>query len=100
MQSLDVQLTLTDGGYPKYYGASDNPVKNALPADCTGTGVTLYEFPIKEGDHYTGGDPGPDRVVLGETTLAGGTKSRFFCLVMTHRGVADNGFKVCHATTD
>ena len=100
MHNLDVQLTLTDNGYPKYYGASDNPVKNALPTGCTGTGVTLYEFPIKEGDHYDGGDPGADRVVLGETTLTDGTKSRFFCLVMTHRGVADNGFKVCPATTD
>lgn len=90
------------GGYPKYYGASDNGVRTALPADCSAKGVTLYEFPIGTGPNFTpnykGGDPGPDRIVLGETTGPNG-KSRFFCLVMTHRGLDDNAFKVCPPST-
>ncbi len=56
------------GGYPKPYGANDERVLNALPDECTPVkGLTLYEYPIIPNGPYTGGDPGPDRVVLAET---------------------------------
>lgn len=82
---------------------SDKSVRDALPADCSGNDVTKYEFPIGTGPsfnpNYNGGDPGPDRILLGEKKLPNGSFSRFFCLVMTHRGLAENAFKVCSPST-
>ena len=103
LQTFDDRLILVVNGYPAYYGQSDKSVRDALPAECTANGVTTYEFPIGTGPNFTpnyiGGDPGPDRILLGQTTLADGTFSRFFCLVMTHRGLTDNAFKVCPPST-
>ncbi|KAI0893743.1 Ribonuclease/ribotoxin [Annulohypoxylon nitens] len=62
------------------------------PDPCAG--LSLQEFPIlKTGAHYTGGNPGPDRVVIGSSNPAGGVWQE--CFLMTHTGAKGNLFLKC-----
>lgn len=91
----------TSGGrtteYPKIFRNNrreDIALVNArCPAFDRGrpTGVILWEFPIMEGQDvlYQGGQPGLDRIIFSE-----GCPWRF-CGVITHRGMARNGFHGC-----
>ncbi|CAE6489437.1 unnamed protein product [Rhizoctonia solani] len=51
----------------------------------------FFEFPIFNSEVYTGGNPGPDRVVIG--SLSGADSA--FCGVITHTGARGNAFKQC-----
>lgn len=88
-------MILVDG-YPKGYGANDPKVLRALPSECKN--VKLYEWPILEVGSYTGGEPGPDRVVINEVKQKDGSFARTYCLTMTHRGQTDNSFGPCPAS--
>ncbi|GAB7354881.1 hypothetical protein MBLNU459_g5521t2 [Dothideomycetes sp. NU459] len=85
------------GGYPKYYGASDASVLGALPEGCKpARGVKLIEWPITTAGSYSGGDPGPDRVLINEVSPPGGAaKTRTYCLSISHRNRGENEFKPC-----
>ncbi|KAH7323371.1 Ribonuclease/ribotoxin [Rhizoctonia solani] len=54
----------------------------------------FFEFPIFKSKVYTGGSPGPDRVVFG--SLSGSDSA--FCGLITHTGASGNGFLQCEAT--
>ncbi|KAE9378702.1 Ribonuclease/ribotoxin [Stipitochalara longipes BDJ] len=57
-------------------------------------GLTLYEFPIRQdGREYTGGAPGPDRVVVAESARKHGAYEQ--CFLMTHTGAGGNLFVRC-----
>lgn len=48
----------------------------------------FIEYPLLQGDTYRGGPQGPDRVIIETATGE-------FAGVLTHRGVANNGFRPC-----
>ncbi|KAF2190092.1 ribonuclease-domain-containing protein [Zopfia rhizophila CBS 207.26] len=50
-----------------------------------------YEFPIKPGGVYTGGSPGPDRVVFNANCQRAGA--------ITHTGASGNSFVGCSGTS-
>ncbi|KAL4892333.1 Ribonuclease/ribotoxin [Aspergillus ambiguus] len=52
---------------------------------------TLYEFPIFANGIFTGGQPGPDRIVIKRK----GRKQAVYCGLMTHTGAHGNGFVRC-----
>ncbi|CAE6502595.1 unnamed protein product [Rhizoctonia solani] len=54
----------------------------------------FLEFPIFNSKVYTGGSPGPDRVVIGN--LSGSDSA--VCGVITHTGASGNGFLQCEAS--
>ncbi|CAE6443710.1 unnamed protein product, partial [Rhizoctonia solani] len=53
----------------------------------------FFEFPIFNSQVYTGGNPGPDRIVIGSLSGADAT----VCGVITHTGASGNGFTQCEA---
>ncbi|CAE6355178.1 unnamed protein product [Rhizoctonia solani] len=57
----------------------------------TGCEAPFFEFPIFNSKVYTGGKPGPNRVVIGSVK---GTDAAF-CGVITHTGARENGFLQC-----
>ena len=66
----------------------NNPEVDASPCN----GKALYEFPIlNSGLEFTGGVPGPDRVVFGDY----GDGSYTYCFLMTHTGAAARRFVKC-----
>ncbi|CUA72991.1 hypothetical protein RSOLAG22IIIB_05123 [Rhizoctonia solani] len=58
-----------------------------------GCQAPFFEFPIFESKVYTGGSPGPDRVVIGSVDGADAA----FCGLMTHTGAGGNNFLQCEA---
>ncbi|KAG2414422.1 hypothetical protein HFD88_003613 [Aspergillus terreus] len=52
---------------------------------------TLYEFPIFANGIFTGGQPGPDRIVIKRK----GKNKAVYCGLMTHTGAVGNGFVRC-----
>ncbi|CAE6487597.1 unnamed protein product [Rhizoctonia solani] len=60
-------------------------------SDCN---APFFEFPIFKSQVYTGGSPGPDRVVIGSVN----GEDAAFCGLITHTGAAGrNGFLQCQA---
>lgn len=56
----------------------------SFPSSC---GSTYYEYPLKTSGVYTGGSPGADRVIYGNTGA--------FCGCLTHTGASGNNFLEC-----
>ncbi|KAJ7869733.1 Ribonuclease/ribotoxin [Mycena olivaceomarginata] len=72
---------IIDRTYPKAYRNTDR-----LSMACGGN--SMFEFPLVAGGRaFTGGDPGPDRVIFNE--------SRILCAVITHSGAPGNTFVSC-----
>ncbi|CAG8961246.1 hypothetical protein HYFRA_00013302 [Hymenoscyphus fraxineus] len=94
-QSLSRVFTdlLANIGAVKNYGNNAVAVLPAMPASCK-TASKLYEYRLKGSN--------TDRVIWGwsKPAKAGGNGSSFFCLVITHRGKADNDFKPCTKTVE
>ncbi|KAJ6556261.1 Ribonuclease/ribotoxin [Mycena capillaripes] len=74
------------GGGGEYPHIFNNFQDLPLHRDCRVSG-RVYEYPLKAGAGFTGGDPGPDRVVF----AAAGS----YCGVVTHTGAAGNNFISC-----
>jgi hypothetical protein len=80
------------GRYPTEFrnGNAKSPEVDASPC----AGMQLYEFPILHtGAQYTGGAPGPDRVVVADSNSSPGSYVQ--CFLMTHTGASGNLFKKC-----
>ncbi|KAK5656015.1 hypothetical protein OQA88_5153 [Cercophora sp. LCS_1] len=59
--------------------------------------LNLYEYPIlASGADYTGGNPGPDRVVFADSNKTPGAFEQ--CFLMTHTGATGNLFVKCRFT--
>ncbi|CAG8983667.1 hypothetical protein HYALB_00004099 [Hymenoscyphus albidus] len=84
---------LANIGAVKNYGNNAVAVLPAMPTSCK-TASKLYEYRLKGSN--------TDRVIWGwsKPAKAGGNGSSFFCLVITHRGKADNDFKPCTKTVE
>ncbi|KAI1114909.1 Ribonuclease/ribotoxin [Nemania sp. NC0429] len=78
-------------GYPHVFRNGGDP-SEVDPTPCRGK--TLFEFPIlTSGQDYTGGPPGPHRVVVAPH---GGTSTAYDqCFLMTHQGASGNLFIKC-----
>jgi hypothetical protein len=77
----------TAGGssYPHQYRNDEGFRFGGLPSP-------FYEFPIlSNGRVYTGGSPGPDRVIITRDCKQAGT--------ITHTGASGNAFKACQGTS-
>ncbi|KAK5823534.1 Ribonuclease/ribotoxin [Linnemannia elongata] len=72
--------TTSSGPYPKLF---DNRERVQFP-DCN---ANLIQFPLRMGGSYSGGPPGPDRVVY--------QKDGKFCGCMTHFGALGNRLAAC-----
>ncbi|KAJ7814962.1 hypothetical protein B0H14DRAFT_3746730 [Mycena olivaceomarginata] len=64
---------------------SPDGVQRVVAPSCSGS--RLFEYPLIAGRAYSGGDPGPDRVVFSATGS--------YCTVMTHSGVGGNRLASC-----
>ncbi|KAJ7749997.1 guanyl-specific ribonuclease C2 [Mycena metata] len=58
-----------------------------LPVTPSCSSSRLFEYPLMTGRTYSGGDPGPDRVVFSATG--------WYCTVMTHSGAGGNKLTSC-----
>ncbi|KAG9125326.1 hypothetical protein FRC07_008087 [Ceratobasidium sp. 392] len=79
----------TDVGNNNYPHVFNNRERLTFNEGCKSP---FFEFPLFTSKVYTGGSPGPDRVVVGSVN---GTDAAF-CGVMTHTGAPQrNGFILC-----
>ncbi|CAE7177794.1 unnamed protein product [Rhizoctonia solani] len=78
-------------GRNKYPHKFNNREGFTFQSDCN---APFFEFPIFKSQVYTGGSPGPDRVVIGSVN----GEDAAFCGLITHTGAAGrNGFLQCQA---
>jgi hypothetical protein len=79
------------GSYPGVFRNGGNPPE-VDPSPCRGK--ELLEFPILTSNiDYTGGPPGPHRVVV--AMHGGGSTAYDQCFLMTHQGASGNLFVKC-----
>ncbi|KAJ1305606.1 hypothetical protein OPQ81_000603 [Rhizoctonia solani] len=77
-------------GRNKYPHRFNNREGLQFQGDCQ---KPFYEFPIFKSHIYTGGSPGPDRVVIGSVN----GEDAVFCGLMTHTGAGGNNFLQCES---
>jgi len=85
LSHLNAGTQVGSGNYPHQYNNREGFTFNS------GCKAPYYESPIFRDHVFTGGDPGPDRVVVGSWD---GTNAAF-CDGITHYGASGNNFLQC-----